>query len=640
MVDPRVVDAVRQLLRDHQCDRQLRILITGGTGFVGSRVASLLAAAGQQVTVTGRNFYRLGRARHAKAKFIASDLCDQPAIERLCQDHDVVIHAAALAAIWGDATAFENINVKGTQIVAEACRQRPGIRLVHVSSTAIHFDFIDKLLVEEDAVLPKHFANDYAKSKADAEVVIRRAVAAGLNAVTIRARAVFGPGDNSLLPRLLLAASKGRLPQIGDGGNLVDLTYVDNLAYALCLAIVRGEPGDVCTVTNESPVLLWPTLNRIFQHLKMPTMRRKVSYGTAMAVANVATFWHRVCRRRGEPVLTTYSVGLLAKSQTFSPAAAQKVLEYRPIVSMKEGQQQTLESLTARDESASTCSVDVKLFTTGYTPQPYYLAERGKGADVIPFHATCALITHPQYGHFLFDTGYAPRFRSATAKFPYSIYGRLSPIVCSNSLTIRAQLQELGIDFRDIRGIILSHFHADHVAGLRDFPSSDFISSHAAWSDVTGRRGFAALRRGFLPSLLPDDFVKRLNTIEYFHDPGFGPFAQTHDLFGDGSVRLIQLPGHARGQIGAIVQQSPTKRMLLAADATWTLGSLRKNALPHWKTFSFVDSVADMRASLNQLHELSQQHPALEIVPTHCPEIAKPYSFDSIVKSRMHGSGD
>ncbi|WP_254509239.1 NAD-dependent epimerase/dehydratase family protein [Anatilimnocola floriformis] len=636
MVDPRVVEAVRELLRD----RPLRILITGGTGFVGSRVASVLAEAGQQVTVTGRNFYRQGRARHPKTTFVASDLCDQPAIERLCLDHDVVIHAAALAAIWGDAKAFEAINVRGTQIVADACRQRPGTRLVHVSSTAIHFDFIDKLLVEEDAALPMRFANEYAKSKADAEEVIRRAVAAGVNAVTIRARAVFGPGDNSLLPRLLLAASKGRLPQIGDGSNLVDLTYVDNLAYALCLAIVRGEPGDVCTVTNESPVLLWPTLQHIFQHLKMPATRRKVSYKTALAIANLATFWHRIRRRRGEPVLTTYSVGLLAKTQTFSPAAAQKMLGYRAIVSMEEGQQRTLESLTARDESAGTCAVDVKLFTTGYTPQPYYLAERGQGRNIIPFHATCALITHPQFGHFLFDTGYAPRFRTATARFPYSIYGRLSPVVCSESLTIRAQLQELGIDSRDIRGIILSHYHADHVAGLRDFPSSDFISSQAAWSDVAGRSGFAALRRGFLPALLSDDFAKRLHTIESFHDPGFGPFSQTHDLFGDGSVRLIQLPGHARGQIGAIVQQGPAKRTLLAADAIWTLGSLRANALPHWKTFSFVDSVADMRTSLNQLHELSQQHPAIEIVPTHCPEIADRYSFGSIVKARLPGSAD
>jgi nucleoside-diphosphate-sugar epimerase/glyoxylase-like metal-dependent hydrolase (beta-lactamase superfamily II) len=636
MVDPRVVEAVRQLL----FDRQLRILITGGTGFVGSRVASVLAEAGQQVTVTGRNFYRMGRARHPKATFVASDLCDQPAIERLCQDHDVVIHAAALASIWGDAKAFQTTNVKGTQIVADACRQQTRIRLVHVSSTAIHFDFIDKPFVEEHAALPKRFANAYAQSKADAEAVIRSSVAAGANAVIVRARAVFGPGDNSLLPRLLLAASKGRLPQIGNGQNLVDLTYVDNLAYALCLAIVRGEPGEVCTVTNESPVLLWQTLQRIFQHLKMPALRRKVSYRTALAVANVATFWHRVRGRRGEPVLTPYSVGLLAKSQTFSSDAAKKVLGYRAIVSMEEGQHQTLESLTARDESPSNSPVDVKLFTTGYTPQPYYMAERGKGAQLIPFHATCALITHRQFGHFLFDTGYSPRFRAATTRFPYSIYGRLSPVVCSESLTIRAQLQEVGIAPRDIRGIILSHFHADHVAGLRDFPSSDLISSHAAWSDVVGRCGFSALQRGFLPSLLPEDFAARLHTIEHFHDPGFGTFARTHDLFGDGSVRLIQLPGHARGQIGAIVQHGTTKQLLLAADATWTLGSLRANALPHWKTFSFVDSVADMRASLNQLHELSKRHPALEIVPTHCPELAERYSFDSIVKARLPGSVD
>ncbi len=634
MVDPLVVNSVKELFGN----RVLRILVTGGTGFVGSTVAKLLAEAGQKVTVTGRNRYKTSRLWHPKIDFIVSDIRDASSVNSICRDHDVVIHAAAFAATWGDAAKFHAVNVHGTQNIVNACRDRPDVRVVHVSSTAIHFEFSDKLGLREDAALPKSFACEYAKSKADAESVIRKGVENGLNAITIRARAVFGPGDNSLLPRLLVAAENGSLPQIGDGNNIVDMTYVDNLAFALCLAIMHGEPGSVCTITNEEPVSLWPTLNHIFESLELPTMRRRVTYTTAMFAAKAASSWHRLLRRRGEPKLTTYSVGLLAKSQTFSPEAAHSLLGYRPIVSMEQGTEQTLQSLKAKDDSQSSCSVELTLFTTGYTPQPYFLAERGRGRSKEPFHATCALIKHPRHGLFLFDTGYSPPFYAASRGFPYSVYGFLSPLVHSTSLTIRDQLKERGIEPDEVRGIIVSHFHADHVAGLCDFDKSEFIASQTAWDDVADRRGFSALKRGFLPALLPNDFADRIRPIEHFHDPGIGPFKHAHDLFGDGSVRLIPIPGHARGQIGALVQSGPNERTFLAADATWTLASLRANRLPHWLTYSFIDSVPDLRRTLAQLHAFSKQYPMIDIVPTHCPEIAKRNRFDAIVRERLERS--
>ncbi len=631
MVDLRAIEAVRQLLHG----LQLRILITGGTGFVGSRVATLLAEANQTVTITGRNRYRTSRTWHPQIRFVPAELCNAMEVDRACSDQDVVIHAAALAAAWGPASLFHAINVTGTENVVHACRQQPYTRLVHISSTAIHFEFRDKLDLQEDAGLPNRFACDYAASKAAAEEVVQKAVSLGLNATIVRARAVFGPGDNALLPRLLAAASQGRLPIIGRGDNRVDLTYIDNLAYALCLAMVRGEPGSVCTITNEDPVLLWPILHRISEQLGFPTKRRHISYPTAIAFAKAASVCHRVLKRTGEPVLTRYTVGLLSKSQTFSPDAARRVLGYRPIVSIEQGIQRTLDALNDRDDSDSKCSVQLKLFTTGFTPQPYGIVERGQRFGKIPIHATCALIEHPKHGLFLFDTGYSHKFSEATRKFPTSIYGRLTPLVHSPSLTIRAQLDKQNVAPEAIRGVIISHFHADHVAGLSDFGHSDFIASQLAWSTVAGRRGFSALRRGFLSSLIPTDFEERFRPIEHFHDPGIGPFEHCHDLFGDGSVRLIPIPGHARGQIGALVQTGPGKRVFLAADATWTSGSLRSNRMPHWLTYSFIDSIRDLRQSLDRLHTFSKQYPSIEIIPTHCPEVAARYGFDNIVKENV-----
>ena len=145
----------------------------------------------------------------------------------------------------------------------------------------------------------------------------------------------------------------------------------------------------------------------------------------------------------------------------------------------------------------------------------------------------------------------------------------------------------------------------------------------------------AAVGRAFLPQLLPDDFAARLRPIDQMHDPGIGSFAHSHDLFGDGSVRLVDLSGHATGQIGALLQTGASQRMLLAADATWTLGSLRAGTLPHPLTYAFIDSVAELRESLVKLKQFSEQYPDVVIVPTHCPEIARQFGLDVKVHERL-----
>jgi nucleoside-diphosphate-sugar epimerase/glyoxylase-like metal-dependent hydrolase (beta-lactamase superfamily II) len=628
MVDPVLVEMIRKLLDGPP----RRYLITGGTGFIGSRVATLLAAAGQSVTVIGRNRYRAGRRLHPDVKIVVCDLQQRGQLGELCGAHDVIIHAAAHSATWGPAEAFQQTNVAGTRHVVEACLAAAK-RFVHISSTAIHFEFRDKLDVQDNDPLPDKFACQYAQSKADAEQVVQRAVANGLDAVIVRARAAIGPGDNQLLPRLLAAARDGRLPQIGDGRNRVDLTYVDNLAYAICLATVRGQAGAVCTITNEQPLELWPTLDKLFQQLGMQPIRRRVPYRVALSLATVTSVSHRLLRFDGEPKLTPYSVGLLAKSQTFSPKAAREVLGYRPVVPIETGIQRTLQSLQARDDSFGSVHCDLELLTTGYTTQRYRLAERGGPPGSVRFHALCALIRHPSRGVFLFDTGYAPRIHEALKPFPFSLYGRMLPAVTSPRLALVEQLKERGIVARDVSAIILSHLHADHAAGIRDFPQADLIMSARTRQATQSLRGLSAMRHAYVPALMPDDLLQRLHTIEHFRDPGIGDFDQTHDLFGDGSVRLISLPGHAHGQIGALVQTGPAQRTFLVADATWTLGSLSKCQLPHPITFLVADSVADMRDSLNRLHAFSQKYPETIIVPTHSPEIAEQFHFDRTIEA-------
>jgi glyoxylase-like metal-dependent hydrolase (beta-lactamase superfamily II) len=361
-----------------------------------------------------------------------------------------------------------------------------------------------------------------------------------------------------------------------------------------------------------------------------------------MTAASLLEWQHRVFRHSGEPVLTRYTAGLLSRTQTFDISAARRTLNYAPHVSMTEGVQRTLNAMTARDERDAPVAVRLRLFSTGFTAHRAHLAESGADRNLkIRFHAMFGLIEHPTEGLTLFDTGYAPRFFQATERLPYKLYRWTTPVSTCSDLAAVSVLRQHGINLSDVRRIVLSHFHADHVCGLLDFPNAEIITSARAWLSVQGKKGFAAVKRAILPDLFPADLHKRLRLIEHFHDPGFGPFESTHDLFGDGSVRMVNLSGHALGQIGLLLQRTPEEmdgdgkengagslRCLLAADSVWTSRTFREN-LPATLGFRLLAaSPREARESQQVLHDFHRQFPHIEIIPTHCPEVASRYAFD------------
>ena len=182
--------------------------------------------------------------------------------------------------------------------------------------------------------------------------------------MTLRPKAVFGPGDTSLLPRLLAAARKGRLPQIGDGRNLVDLTYVDNVVHALLLALTAGAAvGGTYTITNGEHVPLWDLIKTVLQRLGIHANLRRLPYLVVYALAGLMEL--RATLFGGEPLLTRYTAAILAKTQTYNIEAARRDLGYAPLVSIPEGVERTLAELEkpnarkGRDETDEVTRVTV-----------------------------------------------------------------------------------------------------------------------------------------------------------------------------------------------------------------------------------------------------------------------------------------
>ena len=251
---------------------------------------------------------------------------------------EAVVHCAALASPWGRRAEFERANIGATQLLLDAAIAAGVRRFVHVSSPAIYAEFAHHERLTETSPLPPRPINDYARTKLAGERLVL-AAADRIEVVVLRPHALLGVGDTVLLPRLVRAAARGRLPVIGDGRARTDLCSVENAALACRLALegdAKRVAGEAFNVSNDEPVPLWDTLREFLRAAGLPGPHGRVPFPVAWAGAALAEGWSRAVSGR-EPAMTRYGAAVLAFSHTFDLTKARQTLGYAPRVSLAEG---------------------------------------------------------------------------------------------------------------------------------------------------------------------------------------------------------------------------------------------------------------------------------------------------------------
>jgi len=217
----------------------------------------------------------------------------------------------------------------------------------------------------------------------------------------------------------------------------------------------------------------------------------------------------------------------------------------------------------------------VSFFNSGYCRQLGYLAGRRLWGPT-RFYGVFVYLEHPEHGRALVDTGYAPEFWEATRPFPERFYRWATPARLDPLGDAAAILRQRGIDPETIDRIFVSHFHGDHVAGLRRFPKARFVYRRAALESSLAESTWRQVRHAFLARLLPADFEARgLPIDESVFGAGSGPLAEfrVHDYWGDGDLLLVDLPGHAVGHTGYLIR-GPAGYVFYIVDASWDLDAL------------------------------------------------------------------
>jgi glyoxylase-like metal-dependent hydrolase (beta-lactamase superfamily II) len=241
------------------------------------------------------------------------------------------------------------------------------------------------------------------------------------------------------------------------------------------------------------------------------------------------------------------------------------------------------------------------------------------------FPALVGLFIHPQEGPVLFDTGYDPAFIEATRGFPERLYRWLTPPELAPGECAAEQLRKFNIEPSDVRLVVLSHFHGDHVAGLHAFARARIACSRRGLA--TARVGvWGSLTRGVLPALLPADIEDRLVFFEDRPPVGlptaYAPFARGADLIGDGSLIAVELPGHCPGHWGMAARGQDDRLHFLVGDAAWSSRAIRENRPPPRLTTAMLGRTAVYRETLSGLHCVAASAPELLITPAHCAERA------------------
>jgi len=318
----------------------MKVLVTGGGGFLGRRIVELLVERGDEVSFLARGHYPEVEAIGAKG--LQVDLCDAEAVSAAVHGMDAIIHVAAKAGYYGPLESYRCINVDGTRNLLDAAERHDVGRLVYTSTPSVIGYAHESENAPRDVPYAEEHWSPYPATKAEAEQMVLAANSPQIATVALRPHLIFGPRDNNLMPRVVQRAATGKLAIIGDGQNKVDMTYVDNAAWAHLDALdaltdhTAPHAGKAYFISNDDPVFLWDWLNDFFEELDVPRVKRKISLRMATGIGNIMEWSWKTFKLSGEPRMTKFVAAGLAKSHWYDMSPAKADFGYHIRVPMSE----------------------------------------------------------------------------------------------------------------------------------------------------------------------------------------------------------------------------------------------------------------------------------------------------------------
>ena len=325
-----------------------KALVTGGGGFLGSRIVRMLLDKGIAIRSLQRSdspeLKKLG------VEIIRGDISDRDTVINAAEGCDVIFHVAAKAGVWGDYDDYYQCNVTGTKNIIAACKAHNIQKLIYTSSPSIVFAGEDEDNINESTPYADHFLTAYQETKALAEQMVLAANNKTLATVALRPHLIWGPGDPHLAPRIIERAKAGRLRLVGKQNNLVDSTYIDNAALAHILAAEALETKNNCAgkayfISNDEPITMKELINRILAAANLPAVTKTIPAKLAYTIGMMMEFVYKIFKMKEEPIMTRFIARQLSCAHWYDLTAAKNDLGYQAKVTIDEGMERLKASL-------------------------------------------------------------------------------------------------------------------------------------------------------------------------------------------------------------------------------------------------------------------------------------------------------
>jgi nucleoside-diphosphate-sugar epimerase len=310
------------------------VLVTGASGFLGRAVASELVAAGHDVRTLQRRASGVDGATD-----VLGSVTDPELVERATRGVEGVVHLAAKVSLAGDPRDFHTVNVGGTRLLVDAAERAGVSRFVQVSSPSVAHAGAALAGVGAEPASPDDARGDYARTKAEAELIALARDSHAMRVVAVRPHLVWGPGDTQLVERIVDRARRGRLPLLDGGTALIDSTYVDNAATGIAAALRRADHahGNAYVVTNGEPRPVGELLAGICLAAGVRPPWWSVPAGLARAAGSAIERVWAIRPGADEPPMTRFLAEQLSTAHWFDQRDTRRDLDWAPAVSLDEG---------------------------------------------------------------------------------------------------------------------------------------------------------------------------------------------------------------------------------------------------------------------------------------------------------------
>jgi nucleoside-diphosphate-sugar epimerase len=310
------------------------VVVTGASGFLGRAVAAQLVAEGHEVRTVQRRPSGVDGVTDA-----LGSVADASLVARALDGAEGVVHLAAKVSLAGDPADFRRVNIDGTRTMLDAAERAGVSRFVQVSSPSVAHVGAALAGVGAEPASPEHARGDYARTKAEAELLALARDSEAMRVVAVRPHLVWGPGDPQLTERIIDRARRGTLPLLDGGTALIDSTYIDNAATGITAALRRTDAahGKAYVITNGEPRAVGDLMAGICLAAGVRPPHFTVPAGLARAAgAAVERVW-AIRPGQDEPPMTRFLAEQLSTAHWFDQRDTRRDLDWEPRVSIDEG---------------------------------------------------------------------------------------------------------------------------------------------------------------------------------------------------------------------------------------------------------------------------------------------------------------